>query len=950
MPPGNPRAARATAKSAGRPADEEALPLSESLVRAAASLPQGQDHLLLTLASSDYRHSRDEVAQAAFLRLLQPLVQWGTSDASMVIADFKQALCNLQRGDEVGRLVETGLHITSEDFQDRGPLGVMDASRCRHPAVNGDSAYHAYRALDWEGALAEMAAAEMPETDPSALPQATLAFHACLHELQEGGTLSLSRYFRFFVPYMAAKPFALCPLDGALVIATEDHGIAMHRGGTTLADLPYREEITAFCRDAVLHPECFSSPVCALNPREPVAQARDPKAAEALLSFLHMNLERLQDELDMAISGLIALPGRSPAEATTARPELHLDPALSRAFEACGVATPRGAADLVRLAGKTLFADTVEIIQKYSVLSASFTYVSTREGVEAFCAHVAGQVDAYYGVEPAAADPQGSADLWSRPFVPLSQFGKSAPYAIGVDVEHHAERNYLGISCLLQISLPDGSNWIFDTLELTGAMHLLRPLFADPRVIKVMHGAKEDVIWLQRDFRLYIVGLFDTYHAACVLERPRSLKKLLEDVLGLRLSKAEQQSDWSLRPLTSSQLFYAQNDTHWLLPLYDRLVEALRRKDEAGAAAGETAVDASAPAPTSALARVWNESARVALREFGRAFLHAIYAGLRVEPHEPIDIPVMEAPPGEAHQAGLLTLRYPPATACTESAFAMHLLLLWREFLAASLNESPWFVFRPAAATRLGELCSQRGEARADISEAAVYQVIRSRGDLQTPLLLHHLGEVPLILKTACSLYLKARDRNELPLQCQTAAPPLRDGVGFFSSRAAGERRDRRQARALRPRGPAGGIEEEICGLISELGWGGIAGAGAGAGASAGFSGGANLGTTTSTSAAISLGSGTRSDGSPGRFTPLEAADLRSESELAVQMQYGVPGHAALLLDPANPVEPERREQPLTEILQEHDSPAVVRVLPRGEAPSGTANGGNPSAPIQTFW
>lgn len=34
---------------------------------------------------------------------------------------------------------------------------------------------------------------------------------------------------------------------------------------------------------------------------------------------------------------------------------------------------------------------------------------------------------------------------------------------------------------------------------------------------QVFHGANSDVVWLQRDFGLYIVGLFDTYHATKVL-------------------------------------------------------------------------------------------------------------------------------------------------------------------------------------------------------------------------------------------------------------------------------------------------------------------------------------------------------------------------------------------------------------------------------------------------
>ena len=35
--------------------------------------------------------------------------------------------------------------------------------------------------------------------------------------------------------------------------------------------------------------------------------------------------------------------------------------------------------------------------------------------------------------------------------------------------------------------------------------------------MQVLHGAESDIVWLQQDFNLYIVNLFDTYHASKVL-------------------------------------------------------------------------------------------------------------------------------------------------------------------------------------------------------------------------------------------------------------------------------------------------------------------------------------------------------------------------------------------------------------------------------------------------
>jgi hypothetical protein len=43
-----------------------------------------------------------------------------------------------------------------------------------------------------------------------------------------------------------------------------------------------------------------------------------------------------------------------------------------------------------------------------------------------------------------------------------------------------------------------------------GAGPALAPLVADPAVVKVLHGADSDVVWLQRDFGLFLVNMFDT--------------------------------------------------------------------------------------------------------------------------------------------------------------------------------------------------------------------------------------------------------------------------------------------------------------------------------------------------------------------------------------------------------------------------------------------------------
>jgi exosome complex exonuclease RRP6 len=81
-----------------------------------------------------------------------------------------------------------------------------------------------------------------------------------------------------------------------------------------------------------------------------------------------------------------------------------------------------------------------------------------------------------------------------------------------------------------------------------------------------------DVIWLQRDLGLYLVGVFDTEHAASALHYPkRSLAFLLEKHVNFTAQKQYQLADWRVRPLSKELFDYARSDTHFLLYVFDCL-------------------------------------------------------------------------------------------------------------------------------------------------------------------------------------------------------------------------------------------------------------------------------------------------------------------------------------------------------------------------------------------
>ena len=63
-----------------------------------------------------------------------------------------------------------------------------------------------------------------------------------------------------------------------------------------------------------------------------------------------------------------------------------------------------------------------------------------------------------------------------------------------------------------------------------------------------MHGADWDIPWLQRDFGIYVVNLFDTGQASRVLALPKfSLAYLLQYCCNVQADKQYQLADWRIR-------------------------------------------------------------------------------------------------------------------------------------------------------------------------------------------------------------------------------------------------------------------------------------------------------------------------------------------------------------------------------------------------------------------
>ena len=146
---------------------------------------------------------------------------------------------------------------------------------------------------------------------------------------------------------------------------------------------------------------------------------------------------------------------------------------------------------------------------------------------------------------------------------------------IAIDIEHHSNESFLGYICLIQISTRT-IDYVVDAIALRSIIPLLNKVLSNPRILKVLHGADMDIIWLQQDFGCYIVNMFDTGQAARTLNFPSfSLAYLLKEICDVDADKQYQLSDWRIRPLSAEMMHYARCDTHYLLFIYDKIRERL---------------------------------------------------------------------------------------------------------------------------------------------------------------------------------------------------------------------------------------------------------------------------------------------------------------------------------------------------------------------------------------
>jgi ribonuclease D len=123
---------------------------------------------------------------------------------------------------------------------------------------------------------------------------------------------------------------------------------------------------------------------------------------------------------------------------------------------------------------------------------------------------------------------------------------------------------------LIQIAIPD-KVFLF-RINNSGFTQPLADLMADPAIIKLGVGLRDDIIGLQKLKAFDEAGFQEIHDYVVDLGvRNTGLRKLAAILLQVRISKGQQTSNWENPKLTESQIRYAATDAWISLEMYNLL-------------------------------------------------------------------------------------------------------------------------------------------------------------------------------------------------------------------------------------------------------------------------------------------------------------------------------------------------------------------------------------------
>lgn len=153
---------------------------------------------------------------------------------------------------------------------------------------------------------------------------------------------------------------------------------------------------------------------------------------------------------------------------------------------------------------------------------------------------------------------------------------------VAIDCETMGLNPHRDRLCLIQMSAGDGDCHLVQVAKGQTDAPNLCAMLENPDVLKLFHFGRFDIAALYNAFGTLTAPVYCTKIASKLVRTytdRHGLKTLLQDMVGVDISKHQQQSDWGAATLTDAQLNYAASDVLHLHKLKSAFDVVLERED-----------------------------------------------------------------------------------------------------------------------------------------------------------------------------------------------------------------------------------------------------------------------------------------------------------------------------------------------------------------------------------
>lgn len=152
---------------------------------------------------------------------------------------------------------------------------------------------------------------------------------------------------------------------------------------------------------------------------------------------------------------------------------------------------------------------------------------------------------------------------------------------VAIDCETMGLNPHRDRLCLIQMSGGDGDCHLIQVAKDQKDAPNLKKLLENPDVLKLFHFGRFDIAAMYHAFGALASPVYCTKIASKMTRTftdRHGLKVLLQDLVGIDISKQQQQSDWGADSLSDAQLDYAASDVLYLHKLKEELDARLARE------------------------------------------------------------------------------------------------------------------------------------------------------------------------------------------------------------------------------------------------------------------------------------------------------------------------------------------------------------------------------------